>query len=62
MSGPMVQSEALAVAKSLGNDQVKASTGWLDSFIRRGTILCGMESVGNLKMRIKSVVSLNQNC
>jgi CRISPR/Cas system Type II protein with McrA/HNH and RuvC-like nuclease domain len=27
ISGPMVQSEALAVAKSLGNDQVKASTG-----------------------------------
>jgi hypothetical protein len=32
ISGPMVQSEALTVARSLGNDQFKASTGWLDSF------------------------------
>jgi hypothetical protein len=32
ISGPMVQSEALTVAKSLGNDQFKASTGWLASF------------------------------
>jgi hypothetical protein len=30
-SDPVVQSEALAVAKSLRNDQFKASTGWLDS-------------------------------
>jgi hypothetical protein len=35
----VVQSEALAVAISLGNNQFKASTGWLDS-LRRGTILC----------------------
>jgi hypothetical protein len=35
ISGPMVQSEALAVAKSLGNDQFKASTGWLNSFKKR---------------------------
>jgi hypothetical protein len=49
MSGPVVQREALAVARSLGNDQFRASTGWLD----RGTILCGTESVGNLKMCIK---------
>jgi hypothetical protein len=41
ISGPMVQSEALAVAKSLGNDQFKASTGWLDN------------TVGNLKMWMK---------
>jgi hypothetical protein len=27
-SGPMVQSETLAVAKSLVNDQFKVSTGW----------------------------------
>jgi hypothetical protein len=30
ISSAMVQSEALAVAKSLINDQFKASTGWLD--------------------------------
>jgi hypothetical protein len=35
ISSPMVQSEALAVDKSLGNDQLKASTGWLDSFKKR---------------------------
>jgi hypothetical protein len=35
----LVQSEALAVAKSLGNDQCKASTGWLDSFKKRHIIV-----------------------
>jgi hypothetical protein len=35
ISGPMVQNEALAVAKSLRNDQFKASTGCLDSFKKR---------------------------
>jgi hypothetical protein len=35
ISSPMAQSEALAVAKSLGNDQFKVSTGWLDSFKKR---------------------------
>jgi hypothetical protein len=49
ISGPMVLREALAVAKSLGNDQFNASTGWLD----RGTILCGTESVENVKMWMK---------
>jgi predicted DNA-binding protein YlxM (UPF0122 family) len=39
ISGPMVQREALAVAKSLGNDQFKASTGWLDSFKKRHNIV-----------------------
>jgi hypothetical protein len=39
ISGPMVQSEALAVARSLGNDQFKASTGWLDSFKKRHNIV-----------------------
>jgi hypothetical protein len=43
VSDPMDQSEDLAVARSLGNDQ---STGRLD----RSTILCGTESVGNLNM------------
>jgi hypothetical protein len=43
ISGPMVQSEALAVAKSLGNDQFKASTGLLNSFRKRHNIVwrCG---------------------
>jgi hypothetical protein len=48
MSGPMVQSEALAVAKSLGNHQFKVSIGWLVSF-KKKTILCGTESVEKLK-------------
>jgi hypothetical protein len=50
ISSLMVQSETLAVAKSLGNDQCNASTGWLDS---KGTILCGTEPEGNLKMWMK---------
>jgi hypothetical protein len=41
----MVQNEALTVAKSLQNDQFKASTGWLDSFKKRHNIawngVCG---------------------
>jgi hypothetical protein len=39
-SRPVVQSEALSVARSLGNDQFKACThdGWI--VLRRGTILC----------------------
>jgi hypothetical protein len=39
ISGPMIQSEALAVAKSLGNDKFKVSTGWLDSFKKRNNIV-----------------------
>jgi hypothetical protein len=39
ISGPMVQSEALALAKSLGNEQVKASTEWLGSFKKRHNIV-----------------------
>jgi hypothetical protein len=39
ISSPMVQSEALAVAKSIGNGQFKASTRWLDSFKKRHNIL-----------------------
>jgi hypothetical protein len=35
----MVRSEALAIAKSLGNDQFKVSTGWLDSFKKRHNIV-----------------------
>jgi hypothetical protein len=34
-AGPMVQSEALVVAKSLGNVQFKVSTGRMDSFKKR---------------------------
>jgi hypothetical protein len=39
ISGPMVQSEALTVAKSVGNDQLKASTGQLDSFKKKPNIV-----------------------
>jgi hypothetical protein len=35
----MVQSEALAVFRSLGNDQFKVSAGWLDSFKKRHNIV-----------------------
>jgi hypothetical protein len=61
MSGPIVRSEALAVATSLGNDQFKASTGWLDSFKKRHNIewnrVCGeSEDVD------ESVLGINQNC
>jgi predicted DNA-binding protein YlxM (UPF0122 family) len=35
ISGPMVQSEALTVANSLGNNQYKVSTGWLNNFKRK---------------------------
>jgi hypothetical protein len=45
ISCPVVQSEALAIAKSLGNDQFKASTGWLNGFKKRHNIvwnrICG---------------------
>jgi hypothetical protein len=45
-SGP---SEALAVARSLGNDQFKASTGRSDSFKKRHSVVW-TESGGNLNM------------
>jgi hypothetical protein len=35
----VVHSEALAVAKSSGNFQFKASTGWLDSFKKRQNVV-----------------------
>jgi hypothetical protein len=57
----MVQSEAFAVAKSLGNDQFKASTGWLDSFKKRHNIVRN-GVCGEPKDVDESVVSKNQNC
>jgi hypothetical protein len=39
ISRPMVQSEALAVVRSLGNDQFKVSTGRLDRFKKRHNIV-----------------------
>jgi hypothetical protein len=47
-SGQMVQSEALAVAKSISLRHLQ--DGWI---VLRGTILCGTESVGNLEMWMK---------
>jgi hypothetical protein len=52
----MVQSEALTVAKSLKNDQFKASTGWLDSFKKRHNIVWN-EICGESKDVDESVVS-----
>jgi hypothetical protein len=52
----VVQSEALAVAKSLRNYQFKASTGWLDSFKKRhNTVWNGV--CGESKDMDESVVS-----
>jgi hypothetical protein len=45
-SSLMVQSEALTVGKSLSLRRLQG--GWI--VLRTGTIFCGMESVGNLKM------------
>jgi hypothetical protein len=57
----MVQSEAFAVAKSLRNDQLKASTGWLDSFKKRYNIVWN-RVCGESKDVDESGVSINQNC
>jgi hypothetical protein len=57
----MVQSEALAVAISTGNDQFKASTGSLDSFKKRHNTV-GNGVCGESKDVDESVVSINQNC
>jgi hypothetical protein len=59
--GPTVQSGALAVAKSLENDQFKVSTGWLDSFKKRQNIVWN-GVCGESKDVDESVVSINQNC
>jgi hypothetical protein len=63
----MVQSEALAVAKSLVNEQFKASTGWLDSFKKRHNIVwngvCGESKdvdaslVGEYKPELLELIS-----
>lgn len=56
LSGPMVQSEALKVAKELGNMEFKASTGWLDSFKARHNIVWN-EVCGEAKDVQESVVT-----
>jgi hypothetical protein len=53
----MIQSQALAVAKSLENDQFKASTGWLDSFKKRHNIVQN-GACGESKDVDESVVSV----
>jgi hypothetical protein len=55
ISSPMVHREALAVATSLGNDQFKASTEWLDSFKKRHNRV--EQCVGSLIDVDESVVS-----
>jgi hypothetical protein len=61
ISSPMVQSEALAVAKSIGTDQFKVSTGWLDSFMKMHDIVWN-GVCGESKDVDESVASINQNC
>ena len=39
VSGPMLQAEALLLAKELGNESFKASNGWLQSFKQRHNIV-----------------------
>ena len=39
VSGPMVQAEAVLLAKELGNESFKASNGWLQSFKQRHNII-----------------------
>jgi hypothetical protein len=63
----MVQNEALAVARSLQNDQFKASTGWLDSFKKRHNIVwngvCGESKdvdesvVSEYKLKLLELIS-----
>jgi hypothetical protein len=60
ISGPMVQSEALTVNKSLGNDQFEASAGWLDSSKKRHNIVWN-GVCGESKDVDESAVSINQN-
>jgi hypothetical protein len=62
----MVQSEALAVAKSLGNDHFKESTEWLDSFKKHNIVrnrACGESKdvngsvVGEYKPKLLELIS-----
>jgi hypothetical protein len=39
VSGPLIQVEASETEKKLGNDNFKASDGWLESFKRRHNIV-----------------------
>jgi hypothetical protein len=60
-SDSMVQSEDLALAISLGNDQFKASTGWVESFKKRHNIVWN-RVYGESKHVDEIGVSINQNC
>jgi transposase-like protein len=44
VSGPMVQEKALMVAGHLGNEEFKASNGWLECFRKRHNIKFKLES------------------
>jgi hypothetical protein len=54
ISSPMVQSEDFAVAEFLENDQIKASTGWLDSFKKRHSIVWNGVCIGLGVKKIKA--------
>ena len=66
-SGPMIREQALIVAGQLGLTSFKASTGWLDSFIKRHSIKfkansgergdVNMEVVDSWKERLPNLIS-----
>ena len=54
VSGPLIQTQALKVARDLGLNEFKASNGWLQSFIKRNNIVFGgMHGEKQMLMLIK---------
>nr|KAG5695298.1 hypothetical protein BaRGS_028233 [Batillaria attramentaria] len=41
ISGPMIQEKALQIARVMGNEEFKASNGWLESFLKRNNLTLG---------------------
>jgi hypothetical protein len=70
ISGPVVQSEALTVAKSLGNDQFKTSTECLDSFKKGNNIVWNRARAGfgesdvadNLEEASENIAAISNLC